>query len=341
MSIPPAADLSTALGGPPARRGAVGLRRCHDCDLLVEVGAVPPGSRARCGRCGALLFAHKKDPARRAPRALRCRAGAVGGLQRIPVHDARSSRARSSRAACCPGALSLYNDGLWQLALLVLLFVIVFPLGKILMNLAVLAVRAPGTPPALDDAALPLVETLHPWAMTEVFLLGVLVAYAKLLDLASIEIGPSMIAFVGADRHGGRGRRGLRPERRLGPRAAGAAGADAGEEAARRWSAATPAAWSRVPPRTATTTTSTALPALRRADAPAQARTASARTWALLIGGRDPLHPRQRLSGDDGDLASARARRRHHPRRRERTDRMPACGRWRCWCSSPASPCRC
>jgi len=33
--------------------------------------------------------------------------------------------------------------------------------------------------------------------MTEVFLLGVLVAYAKLLDLATIDIGPSMIAFVG------------------------------------------------------------------------------------------------------------------------------------------------
>jgi uncharacterized paraquat-inducible protein A len=44
----------------------VGLRRCHDCDLLVEIGRVPSGTSVDCGRCGAELFAHKKDPIRRA-----------------------------------------------------------------------------------------------------------------------------------------------------------------------------------------------------------------------------------------------------------------------------------
>ena len=32
-------------------------------------------------------------------------------------------------------------------------------------------------------------ETLHPWAMTEVYMLGILVALVKLADLASIEVG--------------------------------------------------------------------------------------------------------------------------------------------------------
>src|SRR5262249_764914 len=38
---------------------------------------------------------------------------------------------------------------------------------------------------------------IHPWSMVEVFLLGVLVAYSKLVDLATIVVGPGLIAFVG------------------------------------------------------------------------------------------------------------------------------------------------
>ena len=33
------------------------------------------------------------------------------------------------------------------------------------------------------------IETLHPWAMTEVYLLGVLVAFVKLSDIATIVPG--------------------------------------------------------------------------------------------------------------------------------------------------------
>jgi paraquat-inducible protein A len=177
------------------RRGAVGLRRCHDCDLLVEVGEVPPGARARCGRCGALLFAHKKDPARRAL-ALYATALALWVVSNAFPFMTLKLEGQEQPSRLLSGALSLYRDGLWQLALLVLLFVIVFPLGKILMNLAVLLAVHRGRRPPWMKQVYRWVETLHPWAMTEVFLLGVLVAYAKLLDLASIDIGPSMIGFV-------------------------------------------------------------------------------------------------------------------------------------------------
>jgi paraquat-inducible protein A len=39
-------------------------------------------------------------------------------------------------------------------------------------------------------------EIMHPWAMMEVFLLGVIVAYVKLSDLAKLELGVAMMAFV-------------------------------------------------------------------------------------------------------------------------------------------------
>ncbi|NJO67605.1 MAG: paraquat-inducible protein A, partial [Rhodospirillales bacterium] len=52
--------------------------------------------------------------------------------------------------------------------------------------------RSPGRNPLYR-----LFDKLHPWAMTEIFLLGVLVSYTKIVDLATVEIGPSMYAFVG------------------------------------------------------------------------------------------------------------------------------------------------
>ena len=56
---------------------------------------------------------------------------------------------------------------------------------------------------------------IHPWAMMEVYLLGVIVAYVKLTDLARLELGIAVYAFVGADRRDGRGRRLARPARGL------------------------------------------------------------------------------------------------------------------------------
>src|SRR5947199_279214 len=41
-----------------------------------------------------------------------------------------------------------------------------------------------------------LVHLLHPWAMTEVYLLGLIVAWVKLKDLAQVHLGLGIVAFV-------------------------------------------------------------------------------------------------------------------------------------------------
>ena len=42
-----------------------------------------------------------------------------------------------------------------------------------------------------------ITELLRPWAMMEVYLLGVIVAYVKLSDFARLELGVALFAFVG------------------------------------------------------------------------------------------------------------------------------------------------
>jgi paraquat-inducible protein A len=54
-----------------------------------------------------------------------------------------------------------------------------------------------GRRPRLLAPVFRLVARLHPWAMTEVYLLGLVVAWVKLRDLATIELGTALFALVG------------------------------------------------------------------------------------------------------------------------------------------------
>jgi paraquat-inducible protein A len=94
------------------------------------------------------------------------------------------------------GVIELYDQGLWAVALLVFLVAILIPLIKLLALVFVLYPLDRGRRPRYAGPLFRYVEKLHPWAMMEVYLLGVFVAYVKLVDLASIEIGVGLVAFV-------------------------------------------------------------------------------------------------------------------------------------------------
>ena len=74
------------------------------------------------------------------------------------------------------GAIDLYRQGMWEIAVAVVLFVVVFPLLKILIGLAVVGPLTFGRKLPGANALYRLFDKLHPWAMMEIFLLGVLVA---------------------------------------------------------------------------------------------------------------------------------------------------------------------
>ena len=178
---------------PPSSR--VRLLRCPECDLLYQAQPVPVGTRARCERCGAILYANKRNAVERSL-ALYLAAFVfwiVANTFNFLTFELQGNR---QPTRLITGTLMLYDDGLWELALVVFLFVIAFPLLKVLANLSVLVPISRGRRPRHAAALLRLVDMLHPWAMTEVFLLGVLVSYAKMADLATIEVGTALVAFV-------------------------------------------------------------------------------------------------------------------------------------------------
>ncbi len=168
---------------------------CHDCDLLLERPDVPPGSVAQCPRCGSTLITRSINSIERSL------ALAIAGLilfvpaNLYPLLTLEAVGIRQSQTVFS-SAMSLYNDGLWLVALLILLFVILVPLVKLLLLLYVSA-SLHGTGLWRGTVlALRSYQHLDEWGMLEVYLLGVAVSVVKLIDVAAIEPGLGIYSLV-------------------------------------------------------------------------------------------------------------------------------------------------
>ena len=168
---------------------------CHECGLRHAMGDLPPQTRALCGRCGASLM---RVPVNSLDRSL---ALTITGFVLLAIamtfpFMSLTIQGRIQQADLVTGVIALAEQGLWSLAAVVFLTTIGAPSLKLGATLYVLVgLRLRRAPPYL-----PLVfrwlEFLHPWAMVEVYLLGVFVAYVKLIDLASIGLGPAFYSLA-------------------------------------------------------------------------------------------------------------------------------------------------
>jgi paraquat-inducible protein A len=174
-------------------RGKI-LVACHDCDLLVQA-ADRSGGAAKCPRCAAVLFRMGRDNLDQ-PIHLNIAGLVLFTIANIFPFLTFKMEGREQPSILISGVFEFYDRGLWELSVIVFLFAIAIPLAKLLASLAVLVPLRLGLRPAYAARVFRLVETLHPWAMTEVYLLGVMVAYVKLIDLATIEIGAGLLAFA-------------------------------------------------------------------------------------------------------------------------------------------------
>jgi len=168
---------------------------CHECGTLHGVTPLPPGVTAQCRACGSPLYRQRADSARRAL-ALTVAALVLFVVANVFPFMTFSMEGNARTATILGSAMALYDDGFWPLAIAVGMMAIGFPLLKLVLNLYTLLPitydrSAPGTKRLLALAA-----WLRTWAMTEVYLLGVIVAYVKLSDLATLTIGPGLWAFV-------------------------------------------------------------------------------------------------------------------------------------------------
>ncbi len=168
---------------------------CHDCDLLHRLGEIPLGSVARCRRCGGVLR-------KRRPRSIeRTLALVIGAAILFGVANAFpflsfDMKGQEVQTTLVTGVVDLWRQGMPELAALVFLTIFLAPLLQIALLLYVLLPLHRHRVPWKMPQAFRLLRRVEPWSMMEVFMIGILVAIVKLLDMATIEAGLALWAFV-------------------------------------------------------------------------------------------------------------------------------------------------
>jgi paraquat-inducible protein A len=173
-----------------------GLRECRDCGLLQRLPEIDDGQAAVCGRCESVLrrgLAHSMGFARVQVIA----ASVLLGLAFVLPLVELDIRGRTGVSTVFSGPSVLREQGFVLLAVAVFATLVLFPVAKLGVELiVVLGLYASRVPRALAWL-FGWVELLSPWAMVEVFLLGLLVAYSRLKDLAHVEAGLASLALGG------------------------------------------------------------------------------------------------------------------------------------------------
>lgn len=172
------------------------LIACHECDLLQRRVRLRNGAVARCRCCHAVLY---RDSPNGTDRALAYILGAflffvIANAYPIVGLEIQGNR----QVATLYGTVHvLWSGGREAVACLVAFTTMVSPALEIALLTYILIPLRFNRMAGATIPVLRFLQTVKPWSMTEVFLLGVLVSLVKLEHLAHVETGIALWAFAG------------------------------------------------------------------------------------------------------------------------------------------------
>lgn len=171
------------------------LMACHECDLLHRIDGLPEGGTSVCSRCGAILVSHKRDSLDRSL------ALTLTGLilfvmaNAYPILEIKSGSLYQSTTII--GSVEvLFAGGTWEIGLLVFFTAFFFPLLDLISRLCILIPLKMNKSPWKLSFIVSFMQSINPWGMTDVFMLGVLVSVVKLVKMMKVIPGISLFAFV-------------------------------------------------------------------------------------------------------------------------------------------------
>jgi len=166
---------------------------CPDCDLLQQIPPLPIDGKARCPRCTKTLVTQRADPLHRALVLTIAAAITLIVANTMPLMGL-SAAGREASTTIIGGAREMWLQGSEITAVVVAFCAVIAPAGHVGFLLTVLlAVRHPPAPRWVGE----LLRSSHfmqPWSMTEVMMLGILVALFKIAQLATVLPGIGMYA---------------------------------------------------------------------------------------------------------------------------------------------------
>jgi len=171
------------------------MAECRNCGLLQIQPPVQRRDIVFCCRCKTQL---EHSAGKSLDATLACSAAIM--LLLIPAWTApflTASALGSTRTSILPMSVSVvWRDGSPLLALCVFLFVMTFPLIRFGALTAVLLTLRLGRRLAWQTRAFRVCNALQVWAMLDVFLLGLMVAYFRLRSSLEVTLGAGAICFI-------------------------------------------------------------------------------------------------------------------------------------------------
>lgn len=181
MSLPPLTDLVA----------------CPHCDTLHHARLLNAGESASCRRCGAGLM--KSRPQALAGILSLALTASVLMVVAISFPFLDLNVQGRQHATSVLGAVMAFQNGFaFPLALAIAGFIVILPLTRLLALIYAIAPLVRGARPRkFAREAFGLAETLRPWSMAEIFMVGVTVALIKVSGLATVHFGPAFWALAG------------------------------------------------------------------------------------------------------------------------------------------------
>ncbi|MDH3647776.1 MAG: paraquat-inducible protein A [Gammaproteobacteria bacterium] len=168
---------------------------CHECDLLIGVPLLEPGEKAFCPRCNFLLAANRRNAQDK------IFAFAVAALLFLALANAFpflgfSAQGQERTVTLLQCVAILITENFPSLAAIVFALIIAIPaiflLGVIYFSSSLaLSRRLPAT-----EITLRWMLWLLPWSMAEIFLIGILVSFIKIVAMADVALGLSFWSYV-------------------------------------------------------------------------------------------------------------------------------------------------
>lgn len=171
------------------------LVACHECDLLMRKPVLQDGESAECPRCGYELFSHRHRVVRRSMALVLTALLLYVPANFLPIMQL-NLLGQTSQDTVWSGVVGLYESGMQGIAVVVFLCSMAVPLLKLLCQLLVLLSIRMDFARSYGLLLYRIYHHMREWGMLEVYLMGILVAMVKLMDLADLSLGLGLFCFI-------------------------------------------------------------------------------------------------------------------------------------------------
>lgn len=168
---------------------------CDECDLLLREHALNDGDAAICTRCGNVLHRYQPQGLKRSL-AFALTAGVLFVISNAFPIVALNSQGLESSTSLLGMVDMLFHEDMPSVACLVLVTTFIMPAMEICGLIYLLFPISRGYVPARLGVVFRAMHMSQPWAMVEVFMLGLLVTISKLHAMATVVPEVALWSFV-------------------------------------------------------------------------------------------------------------------------------------------------